>query len=121
MTSESMLKDFLASWNAHDHNAAVSMMTEDCIFEPSVGPNPWGDRLTGRNAVREWAMATFANIPDIHWEPLRFFLHGDHAVYEYRVTGTPKGAPVVDVLVCDVLTLRNNQVYTKRAYRKAKS
>lgn len=47
MTTEKILKGFLDSWNAHDHNAAVSMMTEDCIFEPSVGPNPWGDHKTG--------------------------------------------------------------------------
>lgn len=115
-----MLKDFLDSWNAHDEKAAVSMMTDDCIFEPSVGPKPWGDQLIGRDAVREWALTTFATIPDIHWEPLRFFLHGDHAVYEYRVTGTPKRAPALDVLACDVLTLRYDKVYTKRAYRKAR-
>ena len=120
MTTENMLRDFVASWNTHDHNAAASMMTEDCIFEPSVGPDPWGDRLIGRSAVREWALATFAKIPDIHWEPLRFFSHGDYAVYEYRMIGTPKGAAAFDVFVCDVLTLRNNQVYAKRAYRKTK-
>jgi hypothetical protein len=110
---------FLESWNAHDAGAAAAIMTEQCVFEPSVGRHPWGDRLIGRVAVREWAETTFAQIPNIRWKPLRSFVHDEFAVFEFHVTGTPKSSAPIDIWACDVLTLRGNQIAAKRAYRKA--
>ena len=38
MAHEVLAREFLQAWNAHDSDAAVRIMTEDCLFEPSVGP-----------------------------------------------------------------------------------
>lgn len=53
MERDALFSDFLLAWNTQDADRAVSLMTQDCIFEPSIGPHPWGDRLIGREAVRE--------------------------------------------------------------------
>lgn len=44
MGYEALLQTFLRAWNTHDADGAVALMTEDCVFEPSVGPYRWGDR-----------------------------------------------------------------------------
>lgn len=120
MGYEALLQRFLGAWNSHDGDAAVALMTDDCVFECSVGPYPWGDRLEGRDKVRAWALDAFLKIPDIRWDPLRCVVGNDHAVFEFRVTGTPIGAEPFDVHACDILTFRNGMIATKRAYRKGK-
>lgn len=121
MTRDELMRAFLDAWNAHDAAAATSIMTEDCVFEPSIGPDPWGDRLTGRAAVREWAVKTFASIPDIRWTIIRSFVGDALAVFEFHVTGSPKLGQPIDVYACDILTFRGNRIFAKRAYRKARS
>jgi hypothetical protein len=44
----------------------------------------------------------------------------DHAVFEFRVTGTPRGGAPFDLHACDILTLRGGMIAAKRAYRKAR-
>lgn len=120
MTQDKLILKFLESWNSHDAQSAASIMSEDCVFEPSLGSEPWGDRLIGREALRFWAIRTFANIPDIRWTPLRSHVTDQFAVFEFHVTGTPKNGAQLDVHACDILTLEDGEISAKRAYRKAK-
>lgn len=120
MGYEALLQTFLRAWNTHDADGAVALMTEDCVFEPSVGPYPWGERLEGRDELRAWARDAFVKIPDIRWDPLRCVVGNGYAVFEFRVTGTPAGAGAFDIHTCDILTFRDSMIATKRAYRKAK-
>ena len=119
MAHEVLASEFLQAWNAHDADAAVRIMTEDCLFEPSVGPYPWGHRFHGRNEVKTWATETFGEIPNLCWDPLRCLFGEDHIVFEFRVTGIPRGGAPFDLHACDILTLRGGMIATKRAYRKA--
>ena len=42
------LLDFFAdAWNRHDLEALMSVMTEDCVFEASAGPEVDGQRSEG--------------------------------------------------------------------------
>jgi taurine dehydrogenase small subunit len=119
MAHEVLAREFLRAWNAHDADAAVQIMTEDCLFEPSVGPYPWGHRFHGRSEVKTWALETFFEIPDLCWDPIRCLFGEDHIVFEFRVTGTPSGGAPFDLHACDILTLRGGMIAAKRAYRKA--
>ena len=120
MNRDPFVREFLGAWNAHDADGAASLMTDDCMFEPSVGQFPWGDRFLGRAAIRDWALKTFHDVPDIHWELNHQITNGSHAIFEYRVTGTPTGAKPFEVYACDILTIRDGLVASKRAYRKAR-
>lgn len=120
MARETLTKAFLHAWNAHDADAAAVLMTEDCVFEPSVGQFPWGDRFHGRDQVRTWALETFQRVPDIRWDPVRCIVGENHIVFEFQVTGTPVDAQSFDVYACDILTLRDDSIVAKRAYRKAR-
>jgi hypothetical protein len=44
----------------------------------------------------------------------------DFAVVEELTTGTPVGGTRFEVQLCDVLTLRDGKVASKRSYRKVR-
>jgi ketosteroid isomerase-like protein len=47
------LRNIAAGFNRHDLDAIMSHFTEDAIFESPRGPEPWGRRFEGKEAVRE--------------------------------------------------------------------
>jgi len=47
------LKAIAAAFNAHDLDAIMEFFAKDCTLEMPRGPEPWGQRYTGKPAVRE--------------------------------------------------------------------
>jgi ketosteroid isomerase-like protein len=113
------MKQFMHAWNAHDVDAIMAQMTDDVVFEPSFGPEPWGARYEGAAAVRAGVEKNFRNIPNIRWDELRHFACETHAVVEWLTTGTPEGGKPFKVEGCDILTLRGGKIAAKRSYRKS--
>ena len=71
-----LLDRFADAWNRHDLDALMSMMTDDCLFEASAGPQVNGQRNDGREAVRAAYAAVFEAFPDAHWTNARHFITG---------------------------------------------
>jgi len=116
---DAFIKEFMQVWNARDVDGIMRLMTEDCVFEPSFGPETWGDRYVGAAAVRAGVEKNFRDIPDIRWDEIRHVAYPEHAVVEWRTTGTPRGGKRFDVHGVDVLTLRDGKIAAKRSYRKS--
>ncbi len=62
------LKAITAAFNAHDLDAIMEFFAEDCSLDMPRGPEPWGQRLAGKAAVREGLATRFTGLPDV---PLR--------------------------------------------------
>lgn len=116
---EALIERFNTVWNGHDVEGILAMMTDDVIFEASFGKDPWGTRVVGRPAVREFLEEMFERIPDVRWDELRHVVAPDHAVVEWLTTGTPRGGTRYEVQGCDILSLRDGRITAKRSYRKA--
>jgi len=116
---EALIRRFVAAWNAHDLDGIVDMMTDDVVFEASFGKDPWGSRVVGKAAVRDFVGDMVQRIPDIRWDEIRHFVCPEHAVVESVTTGTPRGSTRFESHLVDVLTLRDGKVAAKRSYRKA--
>ena len=43
-----LLDRFADAWNRHDLDALMSMMTDDCVFQASAGPEVDGQRSEGQ-------------------------------------------------------------------------
>ena len=116
----SFLDDFADAWNRHDVDAILSMMTPDCVFEASRGPDVKGTVYVGREAVRRGIEEVFATFPDARWNGPTHFIAGNRGVTEWVFTGTgPNGR--VEVQGCDVFTFRDGRIAVKNSYRKQRS
>ena len=116
-----LLDRFADAWNRHDLQALMSMMTDDCVFEASAGPQVEGQRSEGKQAVRAAYAAVFETFHDAHWASPRHFIAGNRGVSEWTFTGAHKDGTRVEVNGCDLFTLRDGKIAMKISYRKNRS
>jgi steroid delta-isomerase-like uncharacterized protein len=116
-----LLERFAEAWNRHDLDGLMSMMTDDCVFEASAGPEVDGQRSEGQQAVRAAYAAVFETFPDAHWAEARHFIAGHRGVSEWTFTGTRRDGTRVAVTGCDLFTLRDGKIAIKNSYRKNRS
>jgi steroid delta-isomerase-like uncharacterized protein len=112
------LQSFADAWNRHDIEDIMRMMTNDCVFEASAGPDVCGTRYVGPEAVRAGFMGAWKNLPDAQWRTPVHFVSGDRGVSEWTFTGTNADGTRVEVNGCDVFTFRDGKIAIKNSYRK---
>ena len=113
-----LLDRFADAWNRHDIDALMEMMTDDCVFEASAGPQIAGQRSQGNAAVRAAFAAVFDAFPDAHWADPRHFVAGSRGVSEWTFTGTQKDGRRVEVNGCDLFTFSGGKIAVKNSFRK---
>jgi ketosteroid isomerase-like protein len=113
-----LLERFADAWNRHDLDALMSMMTTDCVFEASSGPDVNGRRSEGQEAVRAAYADVFEAFPDARWGHPRHLVIGDRGVSEWTFTGTQRDGTRVAVNGCDLFTFREQKIAVKNSYRK---
>ena len=116
-----LLNRFADAWNRHDLDALMSMMTDDCVFQASAGPQVDGQRSEGTQAVRAAYADVFETFPDAHWAGATHFIAGDRGVSEWTFTGTRDDGSRVEVTGCDLFTFRDGRIAVKNSYRKNRS
>lgn len=112
------LSDFAAAWNAHDLDALMSFMCDDCEFHAVGGPEVLGRSFIGQQAVREGFQLAWQNFPDASWLEGEHFVCGDRGVSECTFRGTKADGTRIEARMVDVFTFRNGRIATKNAYRK---
>jgi steroid delta-isomerase-like uncharacterized protein len=115
------LDAFAEAWNRHDTDAILSMMTHDCVFESSRGPDVKGTVYTGQDEVRRGVEEVFATFPDVRWREPKHFIAGDRSVSEWVFTATAQDGTRVEVQGCDVFTFRDGKIAVKNSYRKQRT
>lgn len=115
---EDFLQSFADAFNAHDVNAIMSHMTDDCVFEASAGPDVDGKKFTGQKQVRKAFEDVFATFPDAHWGNARHFISSNRGFSEWIFTGTKRDGTRVEVTGCDLFTFKDGKIAIKNSYRK---
>jgi len=116
--TEDFLRSFADAFNAHDVEAVMSHMTDDCVFEASAGAAIDGEKFTGQEQVKKAFEDVFAMFPDAHWGNSRHFVSGSRGFSEWIFTGTKSGGTKVEVTGCDLFTFKNGKIAIKNSYRK---
>ena len=116
--TEDFLQSFANAFNAHDVNAIMSHMTDDCIFEASAGPDFDGEKFIGKEEVRKAFEDVFATFSDAHWGNPQHFISGNRGFSEWVFTGTKSDGTKVEVAGCDLFTFKNGKIAIKNSYRK---
>jgi ketosteroid isomerase-like protein len=113
-----MLAAFADAWNRHDIDAIMALMTTDCVFEASAGPDVCGTRYVGYQDVRTAFIEVWTTFPDAQWRDARHHLCGDLGLSEWTFCGTRADGTRIEVNGCDLLTFQGNKIAFKNSYRK---
>jgi steroid delta-isomerase-like uncharacterized protein len=116
-----LLERHCAAWNAHDIDALMALVTDDCVFDAAAGPGPHGARHAGRAAVREAFVAVWQTFPDAQWCDARHSVVGGRGFSEWTFRGTRRDGVCVEVRGLDVLELRDGRISRKDTFRKTVS
>lgn len=114
------LKQILDAFNRHDLDAIMGYFSDDCSFDFPRGPEPWGQRFTGKAQVREALAGRFKGIPDVHYGDDSHWISadGNKGVSEWTLTGTTTAGVSVKVRGCDHWEFRDGKVTRKDSYWK---
>ena len=106
-----VVEAFGAAWAAHDLDAALALLTEDCVFD-ATGPAPDGVRHVGPDAIAEAWAPIFQDVSSV-FEAEETFAAGDRVVQRWRYSWD--GGHVRGV---DVFKVRDGKVAEKLSYVK---
>ena len=91
---------------------------ENCVFEAAAGPEAYGARHEGRDAVAQAFEAVWKAMPDAHWAHRDHLVQGDRAVSEWTFTGTNADGSRIETQGADLFRLHDGRIVHKQALRK---
>ena len=112
------LQEIADAFNRHDLDEIMEFFAEDATLDMPRGPDPWGQRLVGKDAVRAGLASRFTGIPDVHYGDDRHWVCGNMGVSEWTLTGTTTSGVRLEVRGCDHYEFRDGKVIRKDAYWK---
>lgn len=116
-----LLECFTDAWNAHDVDALMACMSENCAFNASAGSEAEGTRYVGIAAVRSAYASIFEAFPDAAWTNSRHIVSGNTGLSYWRFVGTKTSGEKVEVDGCDIFAFDGDRIALKDSYRKARS
>ena len=116
-----ILQAIAKGFDTHDLDAIMAHFADDAVFEAPRGPNAYGTRFEGREAVREAFAGRFAGIPDVRYLDDEHFVDGDRGASEWTLSGTTADGQRIEVRGCDLWTFRDGEVVRKDSYWKIRS
>ena len=113
-----LLMQFGEAWDAGDVAKLVSMMTDDCVYCASVGPEP-GMTYVGKEAVREGFVAMLAFDSGGVSRAGRVFIAGSVGVSEWSYQFRTGPDADFEIRGCDIFEFRSGRISRKDAFRKS--
>jgi len=106
-----VVEEFNRAWGDHDLERALSLVTEDCVFD-NTSPPPDGAVCRGRDEIAAAWKGIFDN-PQSRFDAEETFVAGDRVVQRWRYSwgeGHVRGV--------DVMRVRGGKVSEKLSYVK---
>jgi len=106
-----LVEAFGAAWAEHDLDTAVSLLSDDCVFD-ATGPAPDGTRYVGHDEIRQAWKAIFDD-PLSKFEPEETVASGDRVTQRWRYSwahGHVRGV--------DLFKVRGDRITEKLSYVK---
>jgi taurine dehydrogenase small subunit len=72
--TDNEIQEMFEAFNRHDTDAVMTFFHDDIVFETASGPESYGTRFEGKEAVRKQFEDTWGSMPDVRW------LGGNHYV-----------------------------------------
>jgi ketosteroid isomerase-like protein len=111
MNAIEVVERFGSAWGAHDLDATIDLITDDCVFD-NTDPAPDGTRYEGKAHIREVWRPIFDDVA-ANFEAEETFAAGDRVVQLWKytwATGHVRGV--------DIFKVRDGLVSEKFSYVK---
>jgi ketosteroid isomerase-like protein len=113
-----LLRAFSEAWNRHDLPALMACMHAECVFDTAAGPQAWGTRHAGPEAVAKAFASAWEAMPDARWNDARHWVAGEQGGSQWRFTGTAADGSRTEVDGVDLFTFRDGRILSKNVFRK---
>jgi ketosteroid isomerase-like protein len=114
-----LLARYQQAWADGDIDAIVSMTPEDGVYEASFGPDVWGERLVGPEAIRAKLVAMGLGEPGRAWHEYgQTHVVGDCGFAMWTNVEDGPDGPQVAMHGADFYRFRDGKVAAKIAHRK---
>lgn len=110
------LEAFNAAWARGDVATLMGFMTDDCVYQASVGPEP-GETFEGRAAVEAGFRRMLAHDGDSKSHGGRCAVLGDLGIAEWSYVKDESGR-LVETRGCDIFEFVEDKIHRKDAFRK---
>ncbi|MFI0352275.1 nuclear transport factor 2 family protein [Actinomadura sp. 9N407] len=111
------LAEFGAAWRDKDLDRLMEFMTDDCVFQASVGVEP-GTTFRGPAEVRRGFELMLAYDAGSESQGGTAFIAGDRGAGRWSYVRTDEGGRVHRVDGCDLFEFDGDRIRVKDAYRR---
>jgi len=108
---------FNAALNAHDIEAMMALMTQDCVFENTTPP-PKGTRYEGHPSLRAFWFGFFGSAADQSIECEELFSAADRAVMRWTYRWKEMDGKPAFLRGVDIYKVRDGKIAEKLSYVK---
>jgi len=112
------LDRLFAAFNKHDATGVMACFTSDAMFLTAAGPEAWGRRLEGTEAIQAAFTAVWTAMPDVQWTVRRSRVFNGEGITEWLFTGTQADGTRVEAEGLDLFGFAGPLVASKSAFRK---
>ena len=119
LTADDLAQTFDA-FNNHDIDNVMTHFADDCVFYAVAGPEVYGAKIEGAEAIAKAFSGVWAAMEDAHWDHHSHFVHDNRAVSEWTFSGTNADGTRVEAQGADLFTLRDGKIIVKQALRKTR-
>jgi len=112
------LDRLFAAFNRHDAAGVMACFTPDATFLTAAGPEAWGRRVEGKDAIQAAFTAVWTAMPDVQWTVRRSRVLDGEGVTEWLFTGTQADGTRVEAEGLDLFGFAGPLVASKSAFRK---
>ena len=114
-----LLDNFASAWGQGDIDGLMALMTDDCVYAASVGPEP-GTTYRGKEAVRKGFAEIIEYESGGEQRTGRKWVSGDYVFSEWSYDEIGEDGTTVDIRGIDIFHIVDGKLALKDAYRKTK-
>jgi ketosteroid isomerase-like protein len=113
-----VLVRLFAAFNRHDAKGVMACMTDDVAFDTAAGPEMFGRRISGTDAVQAAFERVWTDMPDVSWTCTAHNVFTDRGLSEWIFRGTAANGTRIEAEGCDLFTFSGDKIARKSAFRK---
>ena len=111
-----IVRRFASAWKDHDIEALMALVSDDCVYDASVGSGP-GERFVGRDQVRAGITRMLAH-DESSDEPSELICVDSRRAVMLWTLRTRLRGEIRPVRGCDVFRVESGLITRKDAFRK---